>query len=221
MSARLANGRRCGPRPAAAIVVAHTAARRCNQWAPGPWTPRGRGRGASGRQANARFLRVLPVADIKPLVDFVQGQLGCTVKVETASIRFPLADKPSTPSISGIGRSSPIRHRNWKKLPPIRKLCSATFPRRYDLAIRASIRELPEEYRQQLPSWFCPDEMDDLLLGWNVELPDKNQLRRSRTPRARPAPSLPSISRKSGPARATLPDWQCPTPPSPQLQPAR
>ena len=46
----------------------------------------------------------------------------------TASIKFPWTETTSTPSRSRIGGSSPIRHRNWKTLPPIRKLCSATFP---------------------------------------------------------------------------------------------
>jgi hypothetical protein len=111
----------------------------------------------------------LPVADIAPLVDLMQGQLGCTVTVEDRVYRIP------------FGRQTiyAVQHRRWAFLADSQQQLEGVaadpesllgdLPKRYDLAIHASIRELPQEYRQQFSSQFCLDDMDDLLLGWNID----------------------------------------------------
>jgi hypothetical protein len=111
----------------------------------------------------------LPVADIAPLVDLLQGQLGCTVKVEKGVYQIP------------FGRQTiyAVHKRHWAFIADSQQQLESVaadpetllgdLPKRYDLAIHASIRELPVEYRQQLPTRYRLDEMDDLLLGWNVD----------------------------------------------------
>jgi hypothetical protein len=111
----------------------------------------------------------LPVADIKPLVDLVQGQLCCTVKVKNGVYQVP------------FGREAfyAVHKHHWgfiahsqeelQEAAADPEALLGDVPGRYDLAIRASIRELPEKYRREFPSWSCPEEIDDLLLGWNVD----------------------------------------------------
>jgi hypothetical protein len=116
----------------------------------------------------------LPVADMAPLLALIQGQLGCTVKAENGVYQIP------------FGRQAlyAVHRRHWAFLadsrPGLEKVAAdpetllGDLPKRYDLAIHASIREVPAEYRRQLPRWLCLDEVDDLLLGWNVDYPTKS-----------------------------------------------
>ena len=116
----------------------------------------------------------LPVADMAPLLAFVQGQLGCTVKAENGVYRIP------------FGRQAfyAVHRRHWAFLadsrPGLEKVAAdpekllGDLPKRYDLAIHASIRDLPEECRRWLSRWLCLDERDDLLLGWNVDYSTKS-----------------------------------------------
>jgi hypothetical protein len=115
----------------------------------------------------------LPVADIKPLVELVQGQLCCTVNVNHGVYQVPV-DRDSFYAVQkphwGFIANSPQELENVAADP---ETLLGDLPGRYDLAIRASLRELPEEYRRPLPRWLRPDEIDDLLLGWNVDCPTK------------------------------------------------
>jgi hypothetical protein len=111
----------------------------------------------------------LPVADVKPLVELVQGQLCCTVKVNKGVYQVPF----------GNDNFYAVHKHHWafiagsqeelEKVAADPETLLGDLPARYGLAIRASIGELPEKYRRQLPSWSLPDEIDDLLLGWNVD----------------------------------------------------
>lgn len=115
----------------------------------------------------------LPVADMAPLVGFIQGQLGCTVKVEQGVYHIP------------FGRQTfyAIHHRPWaffsdsqsglQEVVAAPETLLGDLPKRYDLAIRSSVGELSQEYRQQLPSWLCLDQSEDILLGWNVDAQTK------------------------------------------------
>jgi hypothetical protein len=111
----------------------------------------------------------LPVADLKPLVELVQGQLSCTVKVSHGVYQIPF----------GKDNFYAVHKHHWafiansqeelEKVAADPETLLGDLPARYGLAVRASIRKLPEDYRRQLPSWFRPDEIDDLLLGWDVD----------------------------------------------------
>ena len=110
----------------------------------------------------------LPAADIRPLMDLIEGQLGCTAKVKNGVYQIPFGKEAFYAS----------HNRHWTFFADSPQALQTVavdpepllgdLPQRYDLAIHASPDAIPAEYRQSLPSWLCLDELDDLLLGWNV-----------------------------------------------------
>lgn len=92
----------------------------------------------------------LPITDIKPLVDFAKLQFRKDIKPENGVYRFP-----STPK-----NTYAIQKGEWTFLADAPETLKQTvdtptkflgdLPNRYDLAIRATLQNLPAEYREQL-----------------------------------------------------------------------
>ena len=111
----------------------------------------------------------LPVAEIRPLMDLIEGQLGCTAKVKNGVYQIPFGKEAFYASHNRHWAFIADSPQALEKVAANPETLLGDLPQRYDLAIHASPDAIPEEYRQALPSWSCLDEMDDLLLGWNVD----------------------------------------------------
>ncbi len=146
----------------------------------------------------------LPVTDIKPLIEMVKLHSGQEIKAEKDVYQIPIGAKTMYAVQKGNWAFIADSQEQLDKVAADPAPLLGDLPKRYNLAIRASIKNLPKEYReqllaqlragaevgmQQLPSeseeeytirlnvakqavqqlTTLVNDMDDVLLGWNVD----------------------------------------------------
>lgn len=150
----------------------------------------------------------LPISDIKPLVQLAEAQSRKKIKATDGVYEFPSGPKTVYAVEKGdwIFVADSVKQLDDVVADPVPLL--GDLPTRYDLAIRVSIKNLPQAYREQLLAQLragtevglqqmpneddeqyamrssmakqgieqltaLVNEMDELLLGWNVDAETK------------------------------------------------
>ena len=150
----------------------------------------------------------LPVTDIKPLLELAKGQLGQEIKAEKGVYRIPAGQRTIYAVQKGKWAYFADSAEQLTKVAADPAPLLGDLPKKYDLAVRASVKNLPKEYREQLLAQLragaeagmqqmsseseedyamrlgvakqavqqlttLVNDMDDLLLGWNVDAQTK------------------------------------------------
>lgn len=150
----------------------------------------------------------IPVSDIEPLVTLAKAQTGQDIKQENGVYQIPASGKTVFAVQKGNWAFVADSAEQLSKVIAEPAVLLGDLPKKYDLAIRASIKNLPKEYREQLLAQLragveagmqpmagesdedhairlnmakqgvqqlttLVNDMDELLLGWNVDAKSK------------------------------------------------
>lgn len=154
------------------------------------------------------YYAFVPVSDLKPIMALAKAQLGKEIKSEKGVYEFPANGKTVFAVQKGKWAFLADSADKLDKVATDPAPLLGDLPQRYDLAVRASIKNLPESLRSQLLANLragaevgmeqfsgeteedaairanmvkqsmeqlttLVNEMDDVLLGWNVDAKTK------------------------------------------------
>ncbi len=91
-----------------------------------------------------------PITDVKPLVDFAKMQLHKEIKEENGVYRISSTPKTTYAVQKGEWTFISDAPENLEKAADDPTTFLGDLPQRYDLAVRATIQNLPAEFREQL-----------------------------------------------------------------------
>jgi hypothetical protein len=92
----------------------------------------------------------VPVTDIKPLMELAKAQSGHDIKAEKGVYQFPVSGKTMYAAQKGNWAFVADSPEQLAKVVTDPAPMLGDLPKKYDLAIRASVKNLPKEYREQL-----------------------------------------------------------------------
>lgn len=96
------------------------------------------------------FYAFLPVSDLKPMIELAKLQLGQDIKEEKGVYQIPTGAKTIFVAQKGKWAFLADSAEQLAKVATDPAPLLGDLPQKYDLAVRASLKNLPKEYREQL-----------------------------------------------------------------------